>query len=251
MFAITVDNLQKSFSVAPWSPPKKVLDSMSFKVKAARTTGFIGVNGSGKTTTLKCILGFIFADSGRVQFLGESLLSPQVKSQIGYLPERPYYYDYLTARQFLKFHWDISAGEGKGSVSFDEACLDVLQTVDLKQVENKLLRSFSKGMLQRIGMAQALIRQPQILILDEPMSGLDPDGRLLIKDIIRSQKAKGRTIFFSSHLLSDMDELCDDLVVIHDGKCHFQGATSEFAQQGKVEDSFRSLRQRLLRGDTV
>lgn len=246
MSTLYVQNLNKSFSLGLFRKHKQILSDVSFEIESGKTTGFIGVNGSGKTTSLKCILGFITPDSGQIHFFEKkSELGSDVKARIGYLPERPYLYEFLTAQEFLKFHWDLSGG-GAG---FQEAAAKVLKKVELANVEDRRLRSFSKGMLQRIGMAQALLRDPEFLILDEPMSGLDPDGRLLIKDIIREERGRGRTIFFSSHLLNDMDELCDNLVVIDGGKMIFQGSQKEFTREGKVEESFRALRSRLQKGE--
>jgi ABC-2 type transport system ATP-binding protein len=168
-------------------------------------------------------------------------LDSELKKLLGYLPERPYYYDFLTASQFLKFHWDLTGG-GEGFVQRSD---EILHKVNLKDVTHKHLRSFSKGMLQRIGLAQALLRSPELLILDEPMSGLDPDGRMLIKEIIMEEKKKGTTLFFSSHLLGDMDELCDDLVVIDQGRLIFQGALKDFAKDQGVEKSFYETRMKL------
>lgn len=245
MNILSVNHLNKSFSLGVLRKPKQVLHDVSFQIEQGKTTGFIGVNGSGKTTSLKCVLGFITPDSGEIKFFEKSELSSQVKERIGYLPERPYLYEFLTAEEILRFHWKLSGG-GPG---FEEAAKKVLEKVELRNVEDRRLRSFSKGMLQRIGMAQALLRDPDFLILDEPMSGLDPDGRILIKDIIRDERARGRTIFFSSHLLNDMDELCDNLVVIDGGKMIFQGTLKAFTGTGKVEESFRALRSRFQKGE--
>lgn len=240
MEALKVSSLRKGFKPHFFSKHKQILKNLNFSIKSGRTTGFIGVNGAGKTTTLKCILGFTKPDFGEIHFFGNHKLDSQVKSKIGYLPERPYYYDFLTAKEFLKFHWDLS---GLSIADFEGSAEAVLKKVNLNNTGNKKLRSFSKGMLQRIGMAQALIHNPEFLILDEPMSGLDPDGRLLIKEIMKEEKSKGTTIFFSSHLLHDMDELCDDLVVIDNGVLIFQGAIENFADKATgVEQSFKKLR---------
>jgi len=238
---LLVKNLEKSFKTGFLGKKKKILKNLSFEVADQKTTGFIGVNGAGKTTSLKCILGFIRPDQGEISFFGEKQLTKEVKSKIGYLPERPYFYEFLTAKEFLKFHWDLTGG----GLGFDEASENVLRQVNLLNVHDKFLRSFSKGMLQRIGFAQALIRNPKILILDEPMSGLDPDGRMLIKDIIHSQRQKGTTIFFSSHLLNDMDELCDELVIIDSGELLFNGSKSKFDEGQGVEHAFKRLRQQM------
>lgn len=241
MYSLCVDHLAKSFGNNLFKKPTKVLQAVSFKIRSGRTTGFVGVNGAGKTMTLKCALGFIRPDQGQITFFDGQLFCNDVKRRIGYLPERPYYYEFLTAAEFLKFHWDLSGG-GQG---FKQVAEGVLDRVGLKNIWDRSLRSFSKGMLQRVGMAQALIRRPELLILDEPMSGLDPDGRILIKEIIRDERSRGTSVFFSSHLLHDMDELCDDLVIIDKGNSIFEGALSEFTTVGGVEESFHLLRKKL------
>lgn len=220
-FALTVEGLNKSFAGSFFEKTKQVLFDVKFSVRAGQTTGFIGVNGSGKTTSLKCILGFIHPHSGRISIFNQPISQKSVRARIGYLPERPYLYEFLTAREFLKFHWELTGG-GEG---FDSACRANLERVNLLHAENKRIRTFSKGMMQRVGFAQALLREPDLLILDEPMSGLDPDGRYLIKDILRQEKKNGRTIFFSTHYLSDVEELCEDLVVIDQGRILYQGPT--------------------------
>lgn len=239
-FVLQIQDLKKSFKADFLAQSKLVLPGLSFAVSSGKTTGFVGVNGAGKTTTLKCVLGFVRPDSGKIDFFGQGLLDKKKKEKIGYLPERPYFYEFLTAFEFLKFHWDLSGG-GQG---FNDRAREVLSKVNLLNVEDKRLRSFSKGMLQRVGLAQALLRKPSFLILDEPMSGLDPDGRALIKDIIQEEKERGTSIFFSSHLLGDMDELCDELVVIDQGQLVFSGALQDFTQGQGVEKMFRSAREK-------
>ena len=238
---LSVQGLTKSFQRHFYTPRQTVLKDLSFSVRKGKTTGFVGVNGAGKTTTLKCVLGFVQPEKGEINFFGSGMLTAELKQKIGYLPERPYYYDFLTALEFLKFHWDLSGG-GPG---FAQRADQVLNKVNLPHVKNKDLRSFSKGMLQRIGIAQAILKNPEFLILDEPMSGLDPDGRILIKEIISEERKNGTSIFFSSHLLGDMDELCDDLVVIDQGLLVFQGEIQAFAKGQGVEKSFRDIRTQL------
>jgi ABC-2 type transport system ATP-binding protein len=241
VYVLKIKDLNKTFDSHLLEKPHQALKNLSFEIKSGHTTGFVGVNGAGKTTTLKCALGFVFPDSGTVDFFNEGPLTSESKKKLGYLPERPYYYDFLTAKQFLKFHWDLTGGGG----DFERRAEEILNKVNLKNVINRSLRSFSKGMLQRIGLAQALLRQPKFLILDEPMSGLDPDGRILIKNIMREEKLKGTTLFFSSHLLGDMDELCDDLVVIDQGRLVYQGTLKDFAKDKSVEESFHEMRVKL------
>jgi ABC-2 type transport system ATP-binding protein len=242
---VKVEGLDKIFDPGLFEQKKHVLKNLSFQVRQGKTTGFVGVNGAGKTTTLKCILGFIHPNKGEVEFFNEGPLTSEVKTRIGYLPERPYYYEFLKASEFLRFHWQLSTTKKNEKQNFESRAQEILQKVNLSDVWDRQLRSFSKGMLQRIGLAQALLRRPEFLILDEPMSGLDPDGRILIKDIILEEKLKGTTIFFSSHLLGDMDELCDDLVVINQGELQYQGELKNFAKEQGVEKSFRELREKL------
>lgn len=223
--AISVTKLQKSFPTGLSGKLRKVLHEVSFQVPEGVATGFVGANGSGKTTSLKCILGFLRKDGGSVEFGGQPL-SDEVRRHLGYLPERPYLYEFLTAREFLRLHWDLSGARG----NFVEEMQRVLKRVDLPGVEDRLLRGFSKGMLQRSGLAQALLHRPKLLILDEPMSGLDPDGRWLVKEVIREEIKSGVTVFLSSHLLSDLQELCEHLVVVDGGEILFDGATKEFLQ---------------------
>lgn len=227
-FALKVEGLNKSFPGSVFEKTKQVLFDVGFRVRSGVTTGFIGVNGSGKTTSLKCVLGFIHPQKGQISILGQPQNDLTVRGRIGYLPERPYLYEYLTAREFLKFHWQLTGG---GS-DFELACRATLERVNLLHAEDKRIRTYSKGMMQRVGFAQALLRDPEFLILDEPMSGLDPDGRYLIKDILRAEKKKNRTIFFSTHYLSDVEELCEDLIVIDQGRILYQGPTLDLVGRG-------------------
>lgn len=224
--AIEVLGLNKSFPGSFYERPKQVLFDVSFHVRTGVTTGFIGVNGSGKTTSLKCILGFIYPQAGEVRIFGKSNQDESVRKRLGYLPERPYLYEFLTAREFLKFHWEMTGG----GADFIKASDRVLERVNLRAAADKRIRTFSKGMMQRVGFAQALLRSPDLLILDEPMSGLDPDGRFLMKEIIREEKKESRTIFFSTHFLSDVEELCEDLVVIDQGRVLYRGSTLDLLQ---------------------
>lgn len=224
MQSLVVQNLNKVFKGGLFEKDKLVLKNVNFQVEKGVTTGFVGVNGSGKTTSLKCVLGFIHPTSGGVHFFENQILSSEIKNKIGYMPERPYFYEFLKAEEFLKFHWDL----GGGGPGFEVACNEVLGRVNLLSAKKTVLRKFSKGMLQRVGLAQAIIKKPEFLILDEPMSGLDPDGRFLIKKIMKEEQARGTTIFFSSHLLHDMEELCRDIVVIDQGQIIYQGELKKF-----------------------
>jgi len=221
-------DVSKSFPQGFLLKKKPVILSASFGVKQGRATGFVGANGSGKTTLLKLALGFIFADNGIIEYPTSQNDYSEFRRRLGYLPERPYYYDFLTAYEFLRMHWELGGGE---SALFYESANRVLVQVKLSQEGNSRLRSFSKGMLQRIGIAQALLHKPDFLILDEPMSGLDPDGRFDVRSLLFEQKQSGTTLFFSSHLIEDVDVLCDDIIVISKGQIIFCGAIEDLKLQ--------------------
>ena len=225
---ISVHLLNKTFRTDLFKKPRHVLKNVSFNVPQGQATGFVGANGAGKTTTLKCLLGFLKPDSGKILFKDHPL-DAEFKYQLGYLPERPYLYEFLTAQEFLKLHWDL--GRKTTSVEFAPIMESTLQRVGLKGVQKQRIRSFSKGMMQRLGLAQALLHEPQLLILDEPMSGLDPDGRWLVKKIIQQEIDKGTTVFFSSHLLSDLQELCSHLVAMDLGEVIYSGSMREFIEK--------------------
>ncbi len=229
MEALVVRNLNKRFLTGLCGQKELVLNNVSFDVPLSSITGFVGVNGSGKTTVIKCLLGFIFPETSaqtKISFFGQNLFSASVRRRIGYLPERSYLPEYLKAEEFLWFHWQLGGGTDYGE--FEAKCREVLARVKLSGVEKKVLRKFSKGMLQRIGLAQCLLHKPDFFILDEPMSGLDPDGRQLVKGIIKAENRRGAAVFFSSHLVSDMDELCSHLVVIDQGVIQFSGVVGDF-----------------------
>lgn len=240
--ALEVKNLVKSFHPGLFQKKQTVLKGISFSLREGVTTGFVGANGSGKTTTIKCLFEFIFPESGEIQFWNQKF-SDLDRSRVGYLPERPYLYEFLSAREFLKFHWDLCFNGKKEG--FEQACDKVLKQVKLDHVGERKMRHFSKGMLQRAGIAQAILTEPKLLIFDEPMSGLDPDGRLMVKGILQEEKQKGTTLFFSSHLLQDMEELCEDLVIIEKGELIYRGLLSDFKQQYRtLEDAFKAAREK-------
>jgi ABC-2 type transport system ATP-binding protein len=209
---IEVNKLNKNF-ILPLSRKKvPAINNLSFSVKEGSVVGFLGANGAGKTTTLKILLELIFQDSGEVLIFGKPNSSQHVKEKLGFLTERPYFYDYLTAREFLKFTADLFSIKHP-----KEKIKTLLEEVGLSHAADRPLRRFSKGMLQRIGIAQALINTPSLLILDEPMSGLDPDGRAEISKIIAATNQSGTTVLFSSHQLPDVENLCDRVVMIDRG----------------------------------
>ncbi len=238
MNAIEVKNLIKVLPTG-FMGKTEVLHNVSFAVPEGQACGFVGNNGAGKTTTLKCLLEFLTPDKGDIKFFGEPL-TVQNRIRIGYLPERPYLYEFLSAQEFLKFHWKLTFPNLNG---FEDAAEKVLRLVGLYESRNKVMRKYSKGMLQRAGVAQALIHNPDLLVLDEPMSGLDPDGRYLVKNILRELKSQGKTLFFSSHLLEDVDELCENLVVIHHGQILYYGELLKFRDQYKnLEEAFAAIK---------
>lgn len=216
-------DLTKTFRDPLTLKKKLILKNVTFRVPEASTVGFLGLNGAGKTTTIKCLMGLITQDSGEIKYFGSSNWGKSEKSKIGYLPERPYFYEYLTGKEFLSFYADLSGLKDKKNKI--EA---LLEKVGLEGSGEASLRNYSKGMLQRIGLAQALIHDPELFVLDEPMSGLDPDGRKDIIDIMRDIKKQKKTIFFSSHLLDDVEKLCDYLVIIHGGQIVYEGTLVNF-----------------------
>lgn len=240
MNAIVVKKLNKSLP-GQFVGKNQVLFDVSFEVPQGLCCGFVGNNGAGKTTSLKCLLEFLTPDSGEILFFGEKL-KVSSRRRIGYLPERPYLYEFLSVWDFLKFHWDLTFDRSE-SVGFAKKAEEVLKLVGLYESRDKIMRKFSKGMLQRAGLAQALIHNPDLLILDEPMSGLDPDGRLMVKNILKELKKQGKTLFFSSHLLEDVEELCEYLVVVHKGKILHSGPTNSFKQQYQsLEEAFAAVK---------
>jgi len=235
MTSLEIRELKKSFTVDSVfqslrlkKEKKEVLRGLSFSVKSGHITGFLGSNGAGKTTTLQCVLGFIHPDAGEVYLHGERVARGGRIKSVGFLPERPYFYEHLTGKEFLQFFSRLS---GPGA-SYNESARvsELLRLVRLEDAGNRLLRHYSKGMLQRIGLAQALIHQPKLIILDEPMAGLDPDSRLEMSRIIKAIAADGAAVFFSSHLLHDAELLCQDLVIIRQGALVYEGPTLELLQ---------------------
>jgi len=203
---------------------RRSLDGLTLTVERGEVFGFLGPNGAGKTTTLKLLMGLIFPTSGTARILGQSIANVGVHREIGYLPEQPYFYDYLTARELLQYYarfFGYSAAERGQRVN------RFLERVGLASAADVQLRKFSKGMLQRVGIAQAILHDPQIIFFDEPMSGLDPVGRREVRDIILELKREGRTVFFSTHILSDAEMLCDRVGVLVGGKLQGVGAPSE------------------------
>ena len=223
MKLLEINDIKKSFKRHFWSEKKEVLKGISFDISSGVITGFLGANGAGKTTTMKCLLNLIFPDQGEVLYFGQPQLTSEIKKKIGFLPEHPYFYSYLTGQEFLLFYGELSMNIKKKALL--SRIQNLLKRVDLYHAKDTALRSYSKGMLQKIGFAQALIHEPELLILDEPMSGLDPDGRHYLSELIKESAKDGHSVFLSSHLLHDTELLCENLVILKEGKVFYEGPT--------------------------
>lgn len=230
MSVVQVKDLFKSYKKGFIPKKTQVLNGVSFTIEPGTVTGFLGGNGAGKTTTMKCMLGLSFPDSGDIRFFNNEPLSPSVLRRLGFLPERPYFYDYLTGEEFLRFYGEISNAFKKKN-DLKQRIDFLLKKVDLEHARDRALRSYSKGMLQKIGLAQALVHRPEFVVLDEPMAGLDPDGRFYLSELISETAKQGTSIFFSSHLLHDTEKMCKNLVIIKDGKTAYAGTTKDLIQK--------------------
>jgi ABC-2 type transport system ATP-binding protein len=225
---LSVHNLFKAYKTGFIPKRSPVLKGVSFSVQAGEIFGYLGPNGAGKTTTLKCLLGLIFPDSGEIRLFGEPHLSLTAKEKIGYLPENPYFYEYLTGREFLEFYGRLFPSERGAN---REKVTLLLRLVGLEKAADLQLRKFSKGMLQRIGLAQALINDPELVFLDEPLGGLDPIGRKELRDVIVSLREQGKTVFLCSHILQDIEMICDRVAIIVAGRIVAQGALEDLISE--------------------
>ncbi len=224
MNSLEVNNLKKSFRSDFLWRTRRVLKDVTIRVGSGEIYGFLGPNGAGKTTTIKCIIGLLFPDSGEILIHGHPAGSRDSRRRVGFLPENPYFYDYLTARELLLFTGQIFS---MPPAAARERASALLRQVGLEGNDRLLLRKFSKGMLQRAGLAQALMQDPDVLILDEPFSGLDPIGRKELRQIILDLRAGGKTVFFSSHILQDMEAMVDRVGIILNGAIRREGRLSE------------------------
>jgi ABC-2 type transport system ATP-binding protein len=227
---IEINNLTKDYEVGFWRKRKvRALDGLSLNVEPRQIFGFLGANGAGKTTTLKLLMRLIFPTAGRASILGHDINDISMHQRIGYLPENPYFYDYLTAREFLDYCGQLF---GLDSATRKRRAEELLTRVNLDQKSwDRQLRKLSKGMLQRVGLAQALINNPEIVFLDEPMSGLDPVGRREVRDLIASLRTEGKTVFMCSHILSDIEVLCDNVAILKKGRLSHAGSLGELRAQ--------------------
>jgi ABC-2 type transport system ATP-binding protein len=224
--AIEIDNLTKDYETGFWRKRKTcALDGLSLTVESGQIFGFLGANGAGKTTTLKLLMRLIYPTAGTARILNRDIGDVAMHARIGYLPENPYFYDYLTAREFVNYCGELF---GLDRVTRERRTEELLTRVNLETKGwDRQLRKFSKGMLQRVGLAQALVNDPEIVFLDEPMSGLDPVGRREVRDLIASLRTQGKTVFMCSHILSDIEVLCDNVAILKRGRLAHAGSLSE------------------------
>ncbi|GAC1675941.1 MAG: ABC transporter ATP-binding protein [Candidatus Acidiferrum sp.] len=223
--AIEIENLTKEYPFGFLHLKKKTsLEGLTMQVHAGEVFGFLGPNGAGKSTTIKLLMGIIFPTAGTARILGKPISDISMHREIGYLPEQPYFYDYLTAAEVLDY---FARFHGLAESDRRERVQRVLKKVGLDTAKKIQLRKYSKGMLQRVGLAQAILHDPQVVVLDEPMSGLDPVGRREVRDIILDLKRDGRTVLFSTHILSDAEMMCDRVGVIVGGKLRGVGTPGE------------------------
>jgi len=227
---VEIENLTKDYEVGFFRKRKvRALDGLSLTVNQGEIFGFLGANGAGKTTTLKLLMRLIFPSAGSARILAHDIADISMHSRIGYLPENPYFYDYLSALEFLNFCGQIF---GLSKTDRNERAKQLLRRVRLDESKwNTQLRKFSKGMLQRVGLAQALVNDPEVVFLDEPMSGLDPIGRREVRDLIATLRQEGKTVFMCSHILSDIEVLCDQVAILKGGRLAHVGYLDELRQQ--------------------
>jgi ABC-2 type transport system ATP-binding protein len=218
---IDVRDLRKTFRLGFWGRPVEAVRGVSFDVRRGEIFGFLGPNGAGKTTTIKMLTGLIAPTGGEAFLFGQRVPSPEARERVGFLPENPYVYPYLTPREFVELCGRLSGMRG---ARLRERTEEVLELVKIAYAADRQVRRLSKGMLQRAGLAAALVADPELLILDEPMSGLDPVGRKEVKDLIFAERDHGRTIFFSTHILSDVEAMCDRVAILREGQVALRGA---------------------------
>jgi ABC-2 type transport system ATP-binding protein len=211
---------------------KVALNGLDLEVRAGEVFGFLGPNGAGKTTTMNVLLGFVHATGGEARLFGVDVREPIARQRIGYLPELTYYYKFLTAEEILRFYARIF-GIPRGET--DRRIDALLKLVELEHARRRTIKTYSKGMQQRVGLAQALINNPDLLILDEPTSGLDPLGRMKVREIIQRLKNEGKTVFFSSHELGEVETVCDRVAIINQGELKVEGRVSDLVAQHQCD----------------
>jgi ABC-2 type transport system ATP-binding protein len=225
---IEVSELSKAYRQGFWLKRVQAVSGISFEVHQGTIFGFLGPNGAGKTTTIKVLMGLIAPSGGRARLFGEDVAHAAARSRLGFLPENPYVYPYLTPREFVRMCGRLSGLSTKACRDRTEA---VLAQVGIAYAADRAVGRLSKGMLQRTGLAAALVADPELLVLDEPMSGLDPVGRKEVRDLILAERSRGRTIFFSTHILSDVEMMCDEVAILRKGRVVVRGALSELLKR--------------------
>lgn len=243
---LDVEGLTKDYRQHFWTPLRRVLDNVSFSVNQGEIFGFLGPNGAGKSTTIKILFEIIFPTSGRATLFGKPIGDKDIKRRIGFLPENPYFYDYLTATEFLEFHGALC---GMSDSDLRRRIPEVLELVGMKGTDKMYLRNFSKGMLQRIGLAQSIIHDPDLVVLDEPMTGLDPLGRREVRDLMLELRSRNKTIFFSTHILSDVESICHRVAILNKGKLLSCGSLDELisVEVHSVDVVWKSPTEQLIR----
>ena len=221
--AVQLDGVVRAFGGT------KAVDGLSLRLGAGEVMGFLGTNGAGKTTTIKMLLGLLAPSAGRVRVLGGDPSDPRVRARIGYMPEVATYYPYLNARELLAFYGGVCGLDAQTIRARTDA---LLASVGLADAAKRPLKTYSKGMLQRAGIAQALLNDPDLLVLDEPFTGLDPLARIHFRELLRDLKARGKTVFFSSHELGETELLCDKVAIMKAGRCVYQGPVKDIAGDG-------------------
>lgn len=236
-YIIEIENLTKDYEVGFWKKKKvRALDGLNLQVEGGQIFGFLGGNGAGKTTTIKILMSLMFPTAGSAKILGRDIADTKMHSRIGYCPENPYFYDYLKASELMNYFGELF---GFDAATRKRKTAELLTQVGLEEKDwNKQLRKFSKGMLQRVGLAQSLINDPEIVFLDEPMSGLDPIGRREIRELIAGLREKGVTVFMSTHILSDIEALCNNVAILNKGKLSATGNLNDLLQQSGERQSF-------------
>jgi len=229
-------NVTKIFNEALEEKAKTAVDDLSFSVKSGVITGFIGPNGAGKTTSIKMILGLVKPTKGVVSLMGISSSDPKARRKVSFVSEQPYFYEHLTAYETLKFICDLKRFPKN---DIDKEIMRVLEIVEMPHNAKSRVKSFSKGMQQRLNMAQALIGNPELIIMDEPMSGMDPIGRRLFRELFKTLSEHGTTIFFSTHIVEDIETLCDEIIVLANGKLHLQGSVEELINSTTLGVEYR------------
>ncbi len=226
---LNIENLRVEFP-ARESPQrvKQALRNLNLSVYPGEVFGFLGPNGAGKTTTMNVLLGFVNATAGNAYLFGVNVRKPIARQRLGYLPELTYYYKFLTAEELLRFYGKIFRIPKDDLEHRIDA---VLKLVELEHARKRTIKTYSKGMQQRVGLAQALINNPDLLILDEPTSGLDPLGRMKVREIIQRLKNEGKTVFFSSHELGEVETVCDRVAILHQGEIQVEGKVTELVAQ--------------------